>query len=161
LAFEIGQAADRLIQQFAWIDCEPVKLKQETDGFLAGQCGAWFCTAEVDEDPFSSLPQAVLMTVIEVLCQLSASHHVDWVIGHDYEVGAVGRICDGLAGADLIEEIETLDSIGDLIEDIQPDDFDADDNGLPFGLRDYHIAAPAEDETEDEGPRLLKFPGTE
>jgi hypothetical protein len=161
LAFEIGEDVDRLVQQFAWCNCDPVTLKQETDGFLAGESNAWFCTGDVQDDTFSSLPPAVLMTVIEVLCQLSANHDVDWVFGHDYEVGPVGRICDGIAEADLIEEIETLDSIGDLIDDIDRDECGADDNWVEFGLRDYHAASPVEDETDDDGPRLLKFPGTD
>lgn len=161
LAFEIGEDVDRLVQQFDWCNCGPVKLKQETDGFLAGECGAWFRTDDDLENPFSSLPPAVLMTVIEVLCDLSANHDVDWVIGHDYEMGPVGRICDGIADADLIEEIETLDSIGDLIEDIDRDECEADDDWRGFELRDYHAAPPVEDETDDDGPRLLKFPGTD
>ena len=161
LAFEISDDVDRLVREFVWCNCEPVKLKQEADGFLAGQSSVWFCADDVLENHFSSLPPAVLITIIEVLCQLSANHDVDWVIGHDYEVGPVGRICDGIAEVNLIEEIETLDSLGDLIDDIDRDECDIDDSGDGFEVfDDYRAATPVQDETEDDGPRLLKFPGT-
>ncbi len=195
LAFEISADADRLMQQFQWRECGPVKLKQRPDGFLAGESGAWYSSGDVHEDSESGLPQAVLMTIVDVLCRLSAAHNVDWMVGHDYEIGPVGRICDGIAESDLIEEIETLDGIGDLIDDIDLDDIDLDDIDLDdgevgdwheFGLRDYHAAAPVDvlrgdvlrgdvlrgdvlrgdvqedkDPWDDDGPRLLKFPGTE
>ena len=187
LAFEIKQHAEQLIAGFTWLSCEPVNLQQSTDGYLGGASKPNFFPAEADTESAhkSGVPDGTVMTLAEVLCQLSRDHEVDWEIGHDYEAEPIGRICSGVADKDLAEQLETLGSVGDLFDELFTDDEDAfadldeideEDEDDCFG-DDLHskklaqwtsaeFGAPIEpsspDESDDDGePRVLKFPTTE
>jgi hypothetical protein len=106
----------------------------------------------------------------EVLCSLSREHGIDWYLGHDYEPDWIGRICDGVPDSELIEQLETFGSIGDLfdeaLDELDEDDLEKDDSQWGSSEVDFvddsNISEGSEDEDlDDTGPRVLKFPGTE
>lgn len=168
-AFQIFEHAEQLGERYLWRRCEPVRLEQKTDGFLIGDSRPCFEDTEEDELQISNLCDGNLLTMIEVLRQLSAHHDVDWIVSDEYGP-EYGRICDGLADPELIEQMLTLESIGDLLQ--QDDGFELPDDRYPDGRFPENPAPiggdsantidantePEDDESDDEGPRLLKFP---
>lgn len=170
LAFEVKQHAARLVGQYAWLSCEPISLQQQSGGYLKGQSKPSFFPAEADahEADLEGLPDGTVLTLAEVLCSLSREHGINWYIGHDYEPDWIGRICDGVPDSELIEQLETFGSIGDLLDEsldaFQEDDLEAGDAHPAFGdvnlANDSSIDEDVEDEDRDDpGPRVLKFPG--
>lgn len=173
LAFEIKQHAERLIGGYSWLSCEPISLRQQSDGYLIGHSKPSFFPAEADvhePDP-QELPDGTVLTLAEVLCSLSREHGIDWYLQHDYEPEWIGRISNGVADAELIEQLETFGSIGDLLddsldefeEDVELDDGDSRwIDGRSSLTDDLALRISDEDEDfDDSGPRVLKFPGTE
>jgi hypothetical protein len=184
LAFAIKEHAARLIDGYSWKSCEPVSLTQRTDGYLGGASKPNFFPAEADSagEHVRGIPDGTVLSLAEVLCTLSREYGVDWDIGHDYEPEPIGRICGGRADDHLVEQLETLGSVGDLFDELFDDEADwdseddlADDDDLfeddtcskklsqwqtaEFGGADPVPHDNAED--DDEGPRVLKFPGIE
>ncbi len=155
-AYDINQHVDRLLERYTWNSCEPVLLRHFPDGHLGGASKPNF-----DEDEFrfdeemGGLPDGNVMTLVEVLCELSRDHEVDWDIGDDYSPKPIGCIRNGVADLDLMEQLETLDLIGDLLESetiaLEEDDQVWSDEAI----RDHELSC---DDDNDEGPRLLKFP---
>lgn len=168
-AYAVEQSADHWNSQFAWSLCEPVILKQRTDGRLVGQSDVRFeCAAELVADDHS-LPEAILMTLIEVLCRLSFEHAVDWEVNDGEQTGLTGQIREGVADESLVEQIETLDGIGDLFEVIDEQDDPWVDSAAilrprgsaPTPASPNGRGAANRDDPDDEGPHLIKFPGTD
>lgn len=160
LAYEIKQHAERLIGEYMWLGCEPVVLRQQTSGYLAGQSKPNFFPAEIDAHAVHTkgVPDGTVLALAEVLCVLSRDHGVDWDIGHDYEPEPIGCICNGVADSELIEQLETFGSIGDLLDDMLEDDDESEWETPGFGLVDD---ASSDEDLDDEEPRVLKFPGAE
>ncbi len=170
-AYDIKQHANELIGGYAWHSCEPVELDQRSDGFLSGRSKPNFFPAECANHPAGAdgLPDGTVLTLAEVLCALSREHRVDWDIGHDYEPEPIGRICDGIADDGLIEQLETVGSIGDLLDDML-DDLDDEADDLEDELEEMELGLVVDDDfgpkeseaaSEDHGPRVFKFPGTD
>lgn len=158
-AFEIKQHAERLIERYLWASCEPVLLHQQTDGHLVGQSKPTFFPAEINGGSHrcNGLSDGTVMTVAEVLCELSREFGIHWEIGHDYEPQPIGVIGDGVVDDELMEQLETFGSIGDLLDDFA-DEEDVDDEALqqmPDQRRDSRR------DCDEEEPRVLKFPGSE
>jgi hypothetical protein len=150
-AFEIKQLAERLIGRYLWASCEPVLLDQQTDGRLAGQSKPVFFPAEIDGPThgLDGLSDGTVMTLAEVLCELSREFGVEWEIGHDYEPDPIGLIRDGVVDDELMEQLETVGSLGDLLDDF------VDEEEAGCESAEYRSVEG------DEEPRVLKFPGTE
>ena len=147
-AFEIKKQASELNDLYAWNGCEEVVLEQRTDGILAGSSvtsfvvDAEFLAADASLDSAGDIAR-----LIDVLCELSRCHEVDWEIEHDYEPEVVGCIREGIADIELIEELETIQTIGEMLGDFDEHELETD----------HMIEVP--DAEDYEGPRLLKFPG--
>ncbi len=158
-AYAIKQHCEQLIGGFLWHSCEPVVLQQQSDGYLTGHSKPNFYPAELDTDTarLDGIPDGTVLTLAEVLCVLSRDHGVDWEIGHDYEPEPIGRISDGVANEDLMEQLATVGSMGDLLdfEEGEASDWET----VELGLVD-HVGSE-EDLDDDEEPRVLKFPGTD
>lgn len=169
LAFEINQHAQRLTSGYTWLSCEPVILDQRPDGFLGGGSKPNFVPDPIDAQSAesSSLPDGTVMTMVEVLCELSRDHPVDWEICHDYEPGPIGRIREGQAETELVEQLETLGTIGDLLDELADEeeaDWEMEVTG--FGAHVAETDEPnqpesSETDDDDDEPRVLKFPGAE
>ncbi len=52
------------------------------------------------------LAQRRTRDLLDVLCQLSRDHRVDWEISHDFSDGPVGSIRSGVADVEVVAEIE-------------------------------------------------------
>jgi hypothetical protein len=165
-AYEIKQHAERLVEGFVWFSCQPVLLQQTTDGYLGGHSKPNFFPAESDPGAphADGLPDGTIVTLAELLCVLSREHGVNWDVGHDYEPEPIGRICDGIADPELIEQLETFGSMGDLLDDMMGE---WDDDLAWDGVEDLLPEEPSgkkeanERRFDEEEPRVLKFPGTE
>jgi hypothetical protein len=157
-AYAIKQHAERLIDGYTWLACEPVILQQQSDGYLTGHSKPNFFPAEIDADAahLEGLPDGTVLTLAEVLCVLSREHGVDWDIGHDFEPDSIGCICGGVANSELMEQLETVGSIGDLLDDAF-DEVESDWESEDFDLVDPESG---DDDRDDDGPRVLKFPGS-
>ncbi len=146
-AYEIRQSAERLISQYSWNAFAPVILSQQTDGHVSGssRMNSMPEEAEVDSATADRLPEGTITTFVEVLCQLSQTHGVDWDICDDYEPDSIGCIRDGIAEAKLLEQLEMLSRLGELLEESDEEE---------------EIGEHQEDDRgwEEEGPILLKFP---
>ena len=75
---------------------------------------------------------------------------MDWEIEHDYEPDVIGYIREGVADLEVIEELETIRTIGEMLGD-----FDDQEIG-----EENFLVELSESEASEE-PRLLKFPGLE
>ncbi len=156
-AFEVKDDAARLITGFTWLSCEPVILEQQTDGYLFGSSKPNFFPAGIDIKSAKSegLPDGTVMTMTDVLCELSRRHKVDWQVGHDYEPEPIGEIRSGIIDPELLEQLEAFGSIGELLDDLVEEGDDAES----WSLMSMEPVDHGDDEGDDEGPRVLKFPG--
>ena len=155
-AYEIKKHAAELNGLYEWVGSEEVVLDQGTDGILAGSSTTSFVVdPEIAGQLIVANEQSAgdIATLIDVLCELSRCHDVDWEIEHDYEPDVVGCIRGGVADVRVLEELETIRTIGEMLGNLD-DDFDDD-------LEDEESYADAQAVGEEhDGPRLLKFPGT-
>jgi hypothetical protein len=83
--------------------------------------------------------------MVEILCQLSRDHGVDWEFHHDYDPGPIGFIRRGVCEPRLLDQVEAFADLGDILGDLTAGSEDGVDGG--------------DDEEEDEGggPRILPF----
>ena len=119
LAYEIKQQAARLVGAYRWNSCEPVTLTQQTSGYLFGASKPNFFPPEVDSEPddVDNMPDGTVLSLVEILNSLAREYDVVWNIGHDYEPEPIGQVNGKNVDVELLEELETLGSIGDLLED--------------------------------------------
>ena len=155
LAFELKKRAVELNELYEWGCCEEVTLNQQTDGLLQGSSATSFVADPEELDEHESIESAGDMaTLVDVLCELSRCHEVDWEIRHDYEPDVIGFIREGVADLAVIEELETIRTIGEMLGD-----FDDDEVIEDMGQSSLFSEIAAELSDDQEGPRLLKFPG--
>ena len=165
-AFEIKQHAARLASGYTWFSCEPVVLEQTSDGRMFGRSEPTFYPVETEADAIhtNGVPDGTVLVLAEILCELSRQHGIDWDIGHSYEPVPFGKIRDGSPDGDLLEQLETLGSIGNLLDDDGDDSvvWDSPTRGIVSDDRDdVHEdldVVPVEEDADNSGPRLLKFP---
>src|SRR5262249_55843343 len=95
----IQEAAARLIEGRTCLSCEPVGFfADQEDGRLLGGSKPNFLPHPDDAAAAAreSLTDGTVRDVIEVLCQLSRDHGVDWELSHDYDPGPIGFIRGGV-----------------------------------------------------------------
>ena len=158
-AFEIKKYAAELNEMYAWIGCDQVVVNQSTDGLLGGASTTSFIIdAEFVEEMESSNEESAgdIATLIDVLCELSRAHDVDWEIEHDYEPDVIGCIRNGIADIQVLEELETIRTIGEMLGDFDDDELDEELDDDTSNLRDTSGVSK-----EVDGPRLLRFPTTD
>ena len=150
-AFEIKQHCTALISELDWAGCETVKLDQTTDGMLIGSSETTFA---IDLDGDLTAEDTIgIASLIDVLCELSRCHQVDWCIEHDYEDEPIGCVREGIADVAVIEELSTICTIGEMLGDFD-DDLDLSD-------QEWSEQIQADLRADDGEPKLLKFPGVE
>lgn len=99
------------------------------------------------------LQMATVTSLTSLLCTISRQHGIDWEVGHDYEPNSIGKIVDGEAGAELIEQLEVFGSLGELLGR------DLSEAGPAWAASEADSTEPKRgDDSDDEGPMLLKFP---
>lgn len=154
----IRKAAEELSEGRTWLSCEPVGFYADRqDGRLAGGSKPNFLPHpdDVAAAASESLPDGTLRDVIEVLCQLSRDHGVDWQFSHDYDPGPIGFIRDGVCDADVLVQAEAF---ADLASDVLAEAEALLDPFPPSisGISHDGIDTEGPDEDED-GPQILPF----
>jgi hypothetical protein len=112
-----------------WLMCEPLCFwLDENDGHLMGGSKPNFFPHPDDAASAAStgLPDGTLRDLLDILCQLSRDHGIDWEISHDHSDGTIGLIRDGICDPEVLTQVEILaDLCGNLpdfeMEEGRPD----------------------------------------
>ncbi len=105
----IDEAAGRLCDDRDCFGWEEVTLDLECpDGHLLGgsKPHLWLRPDDAASAAGEELAKRRTRDLLDVLCQLSGDHQVDWEISHDYSDGPVGYIRNGVADGEVVAEIE-------------------------------------------------------
>jgi hypothetical protein len=154
----IEQAADNLCRGRTWLGCEPVNFFPQDDGYLFGCSKPNFQPHPDDAASAarSGLPNGTTRDLLDVLCQLSSDHGIDWEISHDYSSGPVGYIRGGVCDAEVLTQIEAFADLGDILDDPLVD-LEPGTGGFPSSTSRRSETDVDEDEDEDGGPSILAF----
>ncbi len=148
----IRKAAAALNRGRTWLSCEPVGFfADQEDGRLLGGSKPNFLPHPDDAAAAAreALPDGTARDVVEILCQLSRDHGVDWEFHHDYDPGPIGFIRGGACEPRLLDQIDAFADLGDILGDLTAgpegaangrDDGDEEEGGpriLPFQPRDH------------------------
>ena len=169
LAFELKERVSELSSKFTWILCDAPMIDHNRDGYLAGSIEPIF---PGDEEPaFGEASEASgdgsLMVAIEILSELSRHHAVDWDLVHDYETESIGQIIEGTPEPELLDELESVISIGNMFGDFIDEDGEWDDShpdnpkwdDADANWRITPVDEPPSLRIENGDPYVLKFPG--
>jgi hypothetical protein len=161
-AVAVDQAATVLTHGRTWLSCEPVHIRRDPDGHLSGLSKPAF---QVDPSDAASaaeegLPDGTTRDVLEILCQLSREHEIDWEIGDDYR-RPIGYIRKGVADAKVVGLMEVLASVRESLEGPERAlDEDAGGHFLRPTRGDAEGVTAEEgagDDEDDDGPPILPF----
>ncbi|WP_186767524.1 hypothetical protein [Blastopirellula retiformator] len=175
LSSQLNCAADAICREREWLSCEPISFFDRTDGHLKGGSKPNFSPHPDDVAAFEKVdrPDGTMLDALEVLCELSRRHEVDWEFSHDHDDGPVGYIVSGECDENLLAQIEALDQLTTLISGVQtapapaPNIYVEDDlvDDLPENVGDFKTLAEVEvevaanqEESDEEDPAILKFP---
>ena len=139
----IDATCAKLCRGRTWLSCEPVWFfGADDDGHMMGGSKPNFMPHPDDVASAMSegLPDGTVQDALDVLCQLSRDHRVDWEISHDDSGGPIGFIRSGQADPEVLVRIEAFASLGDILAEFGEDE--------PF-------EGPPDD--DDDGPRILPF----
>jgi hypothetical protein len=153
----IEQAADDLCHGRTWLGCEPVGFFSErADGHLLGGSKPNFQPHPDDAASAarSGLPDGTTRDMLEILCQLSRDHQIDWELSHDYSNGPIGYIRSGICDDAALTQIEAFADLGDILEDVMADSGTQPDEFPPLASGDSERDV---DEDDGDGPAVLPF----
>lgn len=163
----IKRAAERLCHGRTWLSCEPVFIDRAPDGHLSGSSKPSFGPDPADAAAAAreGLPDGTSGDVLDILCQLSREHGVDWEISHDYSEGPVGYIRKGVAEDQVVGQMEALSDLGDIFGEAEAEFEGRPTRGYPRrGPRDTEEtstedggSADEADADDDDGPPILPF----
>jgi len=117
----IQKAASAANRARTWLSCEPVHFFADSeDGHLLGGSKPNImphpndvaAAAQVD------LPDGTTRDMLEILCQLSRDHAVNWEISHDESDGPVGYILAGVCDEEVSVQIGALAHMGDILGEL-------------------------------------------
>ncbi|MGL6073943.1 MAG: hypothetical protein ACRC8S_07265 [Fimbriiglobus sp.] len=133
LSEAIQRTASDATKGRTWLGCEPVLLSIDDDGHLLG-----FSKPNFDPHPndraaakLESLPDGTLLDAVDILCQLSREHGVDWEISHDNSFGRpAGYIRDGICDPKLYDELDAYSGMSEAIDEwrAELEDFEEDED---------------------------------
>jgi hypothetical protein len=135
---------NQLCRGRTWLSCEPVCFfDSNDDGHMLGGSKPNFMPHPDDVASAESegLPDGRIQDALNVLCQLSRDHGVDWEISHDYSDGPIGLIRNGHADPEVLQQIEGFGELGDILEEFGPGDAfgnSPDDENDGPNLRLFH-----------------------
>ena len=119
----ISRSAAELCRGRTWLHCEPVWFfPGPVDGHLLGGSKPNFLPHPADAESAgrSGLPDGTARDMLDVLARLSRDHGVDWEISHDYSVGPIGLIKEGVCDDGVLTDIEAFADLADgLSEDLE------------------------------------------
>jgi hypothetical protein len=120
----IRQGARQANRGRTWLSCEAVHFFAGLDeGQLVGGSKPNFTPHpdDVASARRTQLPDGDVRAMIDVLCQLSRHHRVDWEFSHDYDRGPIGYIRDGVCEADLATQIEAFAALPAILAEALDD----------------------------------------
>src|SRR3954454_12541122 len=101
-----------------WLSCEPVSFfPRQDDGYLVGGSKPNFQPHpdDVAAASRSGLPDGTTQDLIDILCQLSRDHDVDWQFSHGADPEPIGYIRSGVCDDDVLVQAEMFADLGSLI----------------------------------------------
>jgi hypothetical protein len=127
----IAKAASELSEDRTWLSCEPVYFYESDKQNLCGSSKPNFMP---DPDDIASaqsegLPDGTIKDLLDILCQLSRDHEVDWKIGHDHEE-CIGYIRHGVCDENIEIQIEAFRDVSQMMLDMGIEGFDPEEMGL-------------------------------
>jgi hypothetical protein len=140
----VDQAVEILCHGRTWLSCEPALVDRDQDGHLSGSSKPNLNPQpeDVRSAAEEDLPDGTTRDVLDILCQISREHGVDWEIRHDYSNGPVGYIRKGVADAKVVNLMWGFPDLAEMVGDAE-----AEDGGAHAGA----------DDDEDDGPSILPF----
>jgi hypothetical protein len=117
----IKQAANTLSRGHTWLGCEPVKFfSAQDDGSLFGGSKPNFQPHPDDAAAADrmGMPNGAMHDLLDILCQLSRDHRIDWEISHDHSGGPVGYVRAGACDEAVAAKIEVFADLGDVLGDL-------------------------------------------
>ena len=118
VAAALERSTDELSRGRTWLSCEPVHFFPESkDGHLLGGSKPNFQPHpdDVASAAREGLPDGTTLDMLDVLCQLSRNHGIDWEISHDHSDGPVGYIRSGVCDKDVVSQVEAFADVGDIL----------------------------------------------
>jgi hypothetical protein len=76
----------------------------------------------------TGLPDGTARDMLDLLCQISRDHGIDWEISHDYSEGPIGTIRAGECDGDVLAQVEAFTDLGDILSGEMDGLFDEDLN---------------------------------
>ena len=149
----IEELLDRLSEGRTWLSCEPIRFFQGSNPLQGGVKPNFSPHPEdVAAAAEENLPDGTLQDAIDVLCVVSERFDIEWSVGHDYSPGPIGFIRNGKADASLRNAMaEITEAIGQFdVQEAEPH---------PTPQRVEMATDPQDEDDEDDGPAILKFPG--
>jgi hypothetical protein len=151
LARQIEARCEALCEGRIWVSCEPVFLS--ADHLRGGHiCGGSKPNLHPQPDDIqtvqeSGLPDGTFGDLIEVLCTLSSEFKIDWNLGHDFD-SEVGSIQNGTPDRELVTLVESFSEAENLLGQMPSPE---------SRLKDRLVHT--DDDEDDDGPNILRFPG--
>lgn len=151
-AESVRRSAEKLCRGRTSLGCEPVTFHAgSTDGHLSGSSKPNLLPADDDCD----LPNGNALDLLDILCQLSREHRIDWEIGHDYSNGAIGYIRKGVCDEAVFAEVQDLVNLGEFLSEMGLGDDTCTWSQPPHAP--YRRNSYRDDENPDDGPRIIPF----
>jgi hypothetical protein len=153
----IKRAAARLCRDRSWLGCEPVGFfPGRADGHLFGRSKPNFQPHPDDAASAarSGLPDGTTRDLLDVLCQLSRAHRIDWEVSHDYSGGPVGYIRRGVCEPEALTQLEAFADLADVLGGLAADPGTQPGGSSPAASRGGDEDGDADD---GDGPHILPY----
>jgi hypothetical protein len=113
----IRHAANAACSGRTWLSCEPVHFWTTEDNRLEGSSKPNFMSHPDDAASAAEqgLPDGTARDLLDVLCQLSRDHGIDWEISHDHSDGPIGYIRGGVSDGEVLARVEAFTDLGDIL----------------------------------------------
>ena len=112
-----------------WLSCEPVGFFGiQADGHLLGGSKPNFQPDPGDQAAAaqSGLADGTTKDLIDVLCQLSRDHTIDWEFTHEAQPGPAGYIRAGVCDDEVLAQADLFADLGDVVAEFMDDLADED-----------------------------------
>lgn len=125
-AASIKEAAEAACRGRTWLSCEPVHFNSGSeDGHLLGSSKSNFHPHpdDVASAKNEGLPDGTLRDLLDILCQLSRDHGIDWEVHHDHSDGPIGLIQAGECEGDVVAQVEAFADVAEFLGGLSDEEF--------------------------------------
>jgi hypothetical protein len=150
VANRIRTAIQKANKGRTWLSCEPVCLfEDQEDGHLFGGSKPNFAPHpdDIAAAEREDLPDGTINDVLQILCDVSETHGVDWEISHDELPGPIGFVRNGIPDPELIGQIEAFAGICGSLGDLES----------WFTENDATPDPDSDSENDDDGPSIIRL----